>query len=147
MPMHILWFGAMVFFVIVEIGTMNLTSIWFALGSLAAFFVALFGGSFQWQIILFVAVSGLTLAFTRPFVKRFLDVPRKATNADRVYSMVGTVTEEVNNAQSTGTVKVGGKLWTARSMTGEVLKVGTYVRPQAIEGVKLIVIPVSGENQ
>jgi membrane protein implicated in regulation of membrane protease activity len=106
-----------------------------------------FGGSIQWQIVLFVAVSGLTLAFTRPFAKRFLDVPRKATNADRVYSMVGTVVEEINNANATGTVKVGGKLWTARSMTGEVLKAGTYVRPQAIEGVKLIVIPVGSENQ
>ena len=137
--MPIIWFALLVAFAVLEIATMNLTSIWFVVGSLAGLLCAVFGGSLFWQIMLFVIVSGVTLAVTRPIAKKYLNVTKKATNADRVLSMVGTVTEEINNTLCTGTVTVGGKAWTARSLSGEVLKVGTYVRPKAIEGVKLIV--------
>lgn len=137
--MHIIWFALLVAFAILEIATMNLTSIWFVIGSLAGLLCSVFGGSLFWQVVLFVIVSGVSLAVTRPIAKKYLNVTKKATNADRVFSMVGTVTEEINNTLCTGTVSIGGKQWTARSLSGEVLKVGTYVRPRAIEGVKLIV--------
>ncbi len=145
-PILIFWFVLIVFFTILEAATMNVTAIWFVVGSLAGLLCALFGGSVVLQIVLFVAASGLTLAIARPFMKKHLDVAKTATNADRVLGMVGTVTEEVNNTLSTGAVTVGGRVWTARSLSGEVLKVGTYVRPQFIEGVKLIVRPVTDES-
>ena len=141
MNMTILWFVLLVAFAILEISTMNLTSIWFVAGSLAALLCAIFGGALIWQIILFVVVSGITLAVVRPIAKKYLTVEPKATNADRVFSMVGVVTEEINNTLAKGAVTIGGKVWTARSLTGEILKEGTYVRPKAMEGVKLIVEP------
>ena len=145
-PILIFWFVLIVAFTVIEAATMNVTSIWFVVGSLAGLLCALFGGSVVWQIVLFVVASGLTLAIARPLMKKYLDVAKTPTNADRVFDMVGTVTEEINNALSTGAVTVGGRVWTARSLSGEVLKVGTYVRPQSIEGVKLIVKPVTDET-
>ncbi len=142
MNMTILWFVLLVAFAVIEIATMNLTSIWFVAGSLAALLCAIFNGPIILQIILFVVVSGIALAVVRPLAKKFLTVSPKATNADRVFSMVGVVTEEINNTHATGAVTIGGKVWTARSLTGEILKEGTYVRPKAMEGVKLIVEPV-----
>ena len=41
----------------IEVGTMALTTIWFAGGALAAFFMALAGLSFQVQMTVFLAVS------------------------------------------------------------------------------------------
>ncbi|MBQ6539554.1 MAG: NfeD family protein [Oscillospiraceae bacterium] len=141
-PILIFWFVLIVAFTAIEAATMNVTSIWFVIGSLAGLLCALFGGSVPLQILLFVLASGVSLALGRPFMKKYLDVAKTPTNADRVLGMVGTVTEEINNTLSTGAVTVGGRVWTARSLTGEVLKVGAYVRPQAIDGVKLIVKPV-----
>ena len=147
-PILIFWFVLIVAFTVMEAATMNVTSIWFVLGSLAGLLCAVFGGSVVWQLILFVVVSGITLAFARPFLRKYMDVTKKATNADRVFSMVGTVIEEINNTLATGAVSIGGKVWSARSLTGEVLQVGTYVRPEAIEGVKLIVKPArDSDNQ
>ena len=137
--MQLIWLGLIVVFTIVEIATLNLTSIWFVIGGLAGLICALCNGPLYLQITLFVVVSGVSLALTRPLAKKFLSADKKATNADRVLSMVGTVTEEVNNTKATGLVKIDGKVWTARSLTGEILSVGTYVRPNTIEGVKLIV--------
>lgn len=142
MSMSIFWFVLLVGFAVLEISTMNLTSIWFVAGSLAALLCAIFGGAIIWQILLFVVISGVTLAVVRPLAKKYLTVAPKATNADRVFSMVGIVIEDINNTLATGAVSIGGKVWTARSLTGEVLREGTYVRPKMMEGVKLIVEPV-----
>jgi membrane protein implicated in regulation of membrane protease activity len=39
-----------------------------------------------------------------------------------------------------------GNTWTARSKTGEIIKTGCLVRVDAIDGVKLIVVPVNADN-
>ena len=45
-------------------------------------------------------------------------------------------------AHETGAVRLSGVEWTARSADGSPVAVGTVVRIDAIEGVKLIVTPV-----
>lgn len=145
--MTIVWFALLTAFTIWEIATINLTAIWFVAGSLAALLCEIFGGTLALQIILFVVVSGISLAAVKPLAKKFLTVTPKATNADRVFSMVGIVTEEINNSFATGAVSIGGKLWTARSLTGEIIQTGTYVRPKSFEGIKLIVEPIHDEQK
>ena len=51
------WLVVFVALVGIEVGTMALTTIWFAGGALAAFFMALAGLSFQVQMTVFLAVS------------------------------------------------------------------------------------------
>ena len=81
------WLIALVVFAAVEAITVGLTSIWFALGSLVALFAAMLGAQLWLQIALFVVVSGITLAFTRPLAVKYLNNRRQATNADRVLEM------------------------------------------------------------
>ena len=138
----IFWLVAMIVFGAAEAMTVGLVAIWFALGSLVALISALLNAPLWLQFAWFVAVSVAALALTRPFAKRFLDSRRKATNADRVLQMVGVVTEEIRNIEGEGAVSIGGKVWTARSVTGETIEKDTVVQPVAIEGVKLIVNPV-----
>jgi membrane protein implicated in regulation of membrane protease activity len=54
----------------------------------------------------------------------------------------GVVTETISNLNATGTVKVRGSVWTARSFNDEVvIPENTVVIVERIEGVKLIVKP------
>lgn len=140
--MIIFWLIAFVVFLVIEAATAGLASIWFALGALVALISAAIGAPPWLQIIWFIVVSAVTLYFTRPLAKKYLSPRRKATNADRVLEMPCVVTEDIDNLNNTGSVSVNGKLWTARSVTGERLPKGTLVRAIAIEGVKLIVTPI-----
>lgn len=139
--MVIIWLAALVAFMILEVATVGLTAIWFALGALAALLSAAFGAPLWLQILWFLVISIVALALTRPLARKYLNSRRKATNADRVLGMVAIVKEDIDNVKNTGTVSVSGKLWTARSQSGVFIPRDTLVRPVSIEGVKLIVVP------
>ena len=66
-----LWLCAAVLFGAVEAVTAGLVSVWFAVGSVGAFFAALGGLSITLQLVVFAAVSAVALAATRPLVARF----------------------------------------------------------------------------
>ena len=110
--------------------------------AVAAFVASLCAAPLWLQIGLFIVVSGAALIFTRPLAVKYLNPSRKATNADRVLNMVGVVSQRVDNIRAQGMVTVAGKVWSARSASGQVLPEGALVRPVRIEGVKLIVLPV-----
>jgi membrane protein implicated in regulation of membrane protease activity/DNA-binding XRE family transcriptional regulator len=135
----LIWLALLILFGVGEAATVGLTSIWFAVGSFAALIAALLGGEVWLQIVLFLAVSGLSLAAARPLVKKFLTPLHQPTNADRVIGAEAVVTEEINNLLSRGAVSVSGLTWSARSTHDTVIPVGTVVRVDRIEGVKLYV--------
>lgn len=137
------WLAAFVIFGIVEAATVGLTSIWFALGALMALVAAAVGAQLWLQIVVFIVVSALALAFTRPLARKCLKGRRVATNTDRVLGQEAKVTEVIDNIAGTGAVYVDGKTWTARSKNGTPIPSGTLVIVQAVEGVKLMVDPVS----
>lgn len=138
--MTFVWLGAMVVFCVIEAATLGITAMWFAIGSLAALISCLFGAPLWLQILWFIIVSGVTLAFTRPVLKKHFMPNGKRTNADRVLDMQGVVTERIDNLAGTGAVHIGGKTWTARTEEDSlVIEAGAVVEAQRIEGVKLIV--------
>ena len=134
-----LWLGAMVVFGIVEALTAGLVSIWFVAGSAAALIGALLGAGIGVQVALFLAVSALALAVTRPLLRKITAAKATPTNLDRVLGDSGKVTETIDNENSTGAVYVDGKTWTARSADGMVIPEGTVVEIMRMEGVKLFV--------
>lgn len=137
--MSIVWLALMVLLLILEAATAGLTSIWFALGALAALIASLFGGALWLQLVWFFAVSVLTLWLTRPLALKYLNSRRVATNADRVIGAEAVVTEDIDNIAGSGAVHVDGHEWTARSGSGANIAKGAVVRVERIEGVKLIV--------
>ena len=134
-----LWLCAAVHFGVVEAVTAGLVSVWFAVGSVGAFFAALGGLNVTVQLVIFAAVSAAALAVTRPLVARLGRDRHVPTNLDRVIGRSAGVTEDIDNDASTGAVYVDGKTWTARSAGGEVIPAGTKVEIQRMEGVKLFV--------
>ena len=140
--MIVFWMIALAVFVGIELATVGLSAVWFGAGALAALLAAALSAPLWLQLVLFVAVSALSLALIRPLLVDRLAPRRSATSFDRVMDMVGIVTEDIDNVAGSGKVKVDGKLWTARSYDGQPIPAGSHVEPRYIEGVKLIVSPI-----
>ena len=139
----IFWLVLLVVFLIAEAACpIHLVSIWFALGALVALLCAALGGPVWLQITLFVVVSGVLLALLWPLAKKFLNPQVTATNVDSVIGSVGLVTVAIDNVEALGQVKLGGMEWSARSTSGDPIGVGTEVRVDRVEGVKVYVTPV-----
>lgn len=137
--MIIFWAAAIVAFIVIELATVGLASIWFALGALCALIAALLGAQLWLQIVWFAVISVLTLILTRPLVKKYINSKTYATNADRVIGSRAVVKERIDALAATGAVLADGKMWTARTVDGSVLEPGAIVTVRQIEGVKLIV--------
>ena len=133
------WLAAVVFFGVVEAMNAGLVSIWFAAGALAALLPAMFGAGTTVQIVVFLLVSALALALTRPLVKKYQNGRVIPTNADRIVGTEARVTEAIDNTAMTGAVYTDGKGWTARSSDGSVIPAGSIVTVERIDGVKLFV--------
>ena len=135
------WLGILVAAVVLEIATTQIVSIWFAIGALAAFIAALVGIEQLWiQIVVFVVVSAIAVAVTRPLVKKMINKKAEPTNADMVIGKTGIVTEKIDNLAPSGIVKVNGSVWTARSADDSVIEADEKVIIKEISGVKLLVI-------
>ena len=139
-----IWMVLMIGFVIVEAACpFHLVSIWFAAGALVASIVAMLHGAIWLQVVLFFVVScGLLIAMF-PLVKKVLNPKIEKTNVDSVVGTQGYVTEEIDNMNAVGQVKLGGMYWTARSTSGDPIAEGTRIRVDRVEGVKVYVSPVS----
>ena len=134
-----LWLALFVVFLIVEAGTVALVSIWFALGALAALVSCVLGAEMWLQITVFLVVSLVLLAVLWKKVRG--KAPRIRTNVDSMIGAEGYVTEAIDNLSYTGRVKLGGITWAARSTSGAGIPVGTLVKVERIEGVKVFVSP------
>ena len=136
----IYWLIGMLVLLGIEIATMGLTTIWFAGGCLAAFVMAVAGGGFGVQLIVFFVVSLVLLFVTRPIAVKFFNQGRTKTNADSLIGEKAIVMKDIDNLLAEGEVEVNGQVWTARSQDGDVkIPAGTVVEVCRISGVKLIV--------
>ena len=136
------WFGLALFLVVVELCTIDLVAVWFAiasliLGILAAIFTEL---QFGWQALIFIALSSVLFLSTRPFVKKFMKRKKgQETNLELVVDNTARVVETIDNSREMGAVKINGLIWTARSTDGSVIEVDELVLVKEIKGNKLIV--------
>ena len=125
-------------FVIVELMTAALVSIWFVVGAVAAFIAACFDTRLLFQCYIFIGVSAVAFVLTRPFVRR-VHPPVTPTNSDMLVGQSGLVTADIDPAQSTGRVKIQNLSWQANSSDGSAIPAGTTVTVDRISGVTLYV--------
>lgn len=140
----ITWAVLIVLFTVVEALTLGLTSIWFAVGSLAALITASLGFGLPVQIVVFVIVAVILVVYTRPIAKKVLKIGHNKTNIDALIGERGYVVKSIE-AKSLGQVKLKGQIWTAKGPGHEAFEVDDEVEVLAIEGVKLIVKKVDQE--
>jgi membrane protein implicated in regulation of membrane protease activity len=141
----IVWAIVLVVTVVVEVCTMQLVSIWFAVASLVTLVCSTFVDSTLVQLAIFVGVSLVLLVFTRPILKRLVVQSRQSTNYDLDVGKVATVIETVDASTQTGRVSLNGVDWNAKSVDGSVIESGSRVVVQKVEGSKLLVTSVPKE--
>lgn len=138
--MWIFWLILTVGLIIVEMCTVNVTTVWFAIGAFAAMLISFLPNSLLWiQAVIFVSVSTLMLILARKFFLKHLKKDHVPTNVDAIIGKAAIVTEDIDNDLGTGRVLVEGLLWSARSVDGEMIKADEKVEVLSIQGVKLIV--------
>ena len=136
----IAWLIAFIVFVVIEILTFQLVSVWFAVGSVAAMIGAMADLSAEVQLSLFLIASFLLLLTVRPMAGKYIKVHVTKTNVDSLIGMTAKVTSQINNREGFGTAVVRGQEWTAVSEEDDdVIPAGTQVTIVRISGVKLIV--------
>lgn len=141
--MALLWLAAMVVFILIEAATVSMVSLWFAAGAVGGLIVSMCAGPVWLQLVVFLTISILLLALLRPLVRRYVTPKLTRTNADSVIGSEGYVTAPIDNRTASGSVKLGPMEWTARSTDGSQIPAGTLVRVDRIEGVKVLVTPVT----
>ncbi len=139
-PLVIFWLVVVIVFLVVELSTVTLTSIWFAAGALIALFVAMADGNFIAQLVAFIiAAFGMFFA-TKPWADKVINSKKVSTNADRAIGEEVRVLQRISNIDQTGMVAVHGQEWTARTEDDkDIIEQGEMVRIVRISGVKLIV--------
>lgn len=139
--MELIWAISFVVFVAAEIATVQLISIWFAFGSLAAMLCAHFTDiSVFDQLAVFIAVSAVLLAVTFPLVRKITNNRHSPTNSELDVGQSAVVIEEINSDAGTGRATLNGVDWSAVSDDeGVVIPVGSIVTVKEVQGAKLIV--------
>ncbi|MBQ4058753.1 MAG: NfeD family protein [Lachnospiraceae bacterium] len=134
------WLLMAAIFIVIELVTLGLTTIWFAGGAFVAAVAAALGADLVIQVILFLVVSIVLLVLTRPIAVKHLDANIEKTNSEALIGQTAVVIQEINNLDGVGQAKVNGMEWTARAKKeDEIIPVGTNVTIVEISGVKLIV--------
>lgn len=138
--MVIFWIGLIIAFLIIEIITVGLTTIWFAGGALVALIACGLGMGTVGQVVLFFAVSFILLIFTRPVAVKYINPRHTKTNYEEAIGQKVRVIEAIDNREGRGKAMFNGVEWTARSEQDEItIPADTMVEVVAVSGVKLIV--------
>lgn len=148
--MWIFWLIVVILMVVLEAATINMVSIWFAIGGLAALIADLFATEFIWQLVIFLVVSGLGLGiFISVFKPRLKKKGNQtvSTNADRIIGQEALVISDIVPLEEQGQIKVLGQVWSALS-EDENLKIpkGTKVRVVRLDSIRAVVRPCKDEK-
>jgi len=133
-----IWVALTIIFSLIEIFTLGLTTVWFALAALVLVFLSFLPIPLVYQIIIFLAISAVLLIFTRPVAVKKLKAGREKTNVDSLVGKHALVTKQIGEFDR-GEVKLNGQIWTAHSDDGSVINEGTKCEVVRIEGVQAIV--------
>ena len=145
-PVYV-WLAALAAFIVIEIATMGLTTIWFAGGALIALVLALLNTSFYVQLGAFLVISIVLLVCTRPLAVKFFNGKREKTNVDSMIGKQAIVVANIDNLREEGQVMLNGMEWSARAYEeGCIIPAGAVVEVKEIRGVKLIVMEKGKEQ-
>ncbi|MBR4627368.1 MAG: NfeD family protein [Ruminococcus sp.] len=138
-----IWAIVFALFVVAEVTTVQLVSIWFAVGALCALLSAyFFNVGFIAQFAIFTLSSGIFLAFTFPFLSKWRKnrVP-VSTNAELDIGETAVVIEEINENTGSGRVTLKGVDWSAvPAVSGTVIPKDSIVIVKKVQGAKLTVV-------
>ena len=128
------WVILLVVAVVVEIATVELTSVWFACGAFVALILNLFlkDTYIAIQITVFAVVSITSIFLVRPILRRKMNTETVPTNAAALIGKTAIVTNPISE-NFPGSVKIEGIEWTA-TCQGCQFEIGDLVEIEQIVG-------------
>lgn len=146
----IIWLCFALVLLAVELLTVDLVAVWFAISSLILVIITAIFPELHliWQIVIFVSASLALLLSTRKLVKKLMKRRKEQeTNLELILDHTGVVVEDINNDLAVGSVKINGIVWSARSKDDTDIPSGSLVIVEKIDGNKLIVsLKIKGDN-
>ena len=136
-----IWLGIVVVSTVIELLTLDMTSIWFTVSGFVALILSAFD-SISWvvQLIVFVVLSAILIVGLRPLAKKFfLRHVNERTNAD---SMIGRKVYMLTTASfgKLGSIRISDVVWSAiPEDETETIEAGEIVQIIDIQGNKLVV--------
>lgn len=133
------WIGVAVVLALVEMMSLDLVLLMFALGALAAALTAGLGAPVWAAILVFALVSlGLVFLVRPPLVAKLHDGPTLSTGHQALVGQSAVVAEPVD--KHGGRIKLSGEVWSARAATdNESFDTGSEVLVTRIDGATAVV--------
>lgn len=138
------WLAIALGLVVAEVLTLAFVALYFAVGAVAAAVAGALGAGAGLQLLVFAAVSTLSLLLTRrPLRAAMHRQPQIPSNAPTVVGKRAVVTRAILEGPGRrGQVRVGTEEWSARSESEQPIEAGVTVEVEGIDGVTLVVRPV-----
>ena len=135
----LVWIVIAAIFAVVEVFSRGLTTIWFAIGALAAAVIAVLKLPTIVQVAAFVAISIVMLYLTKPLLEKRVRKGKVMEKEELLVGQKALVVADIN-PQRSGIASVGHQQWTAIAEDPSVtIPKGREVTILRIEGVKLVV--------
>jgi len=144
-PVRWIWVALVIIFALIEIFTLGLTTVWFAIAALLMVFLSFFEIPLTAQILIFLVISAVLLFFTRPLAVKKFKIGQEKTNVDSLIGKHALVTKTIKEFER-GEAKIEGKIWSARSEDNTEITEGSKCEILRIEGVQLIVRQLTEEK-
>ena len=132
------WLVVAVFFLVVELLTTALVSIWFVPAAIIVCFLTFVVDSLALQIAIFVVLSAIFMVIARKVYKKYIKKPVDDVNQnEKLMGKVAIVTEDTTPIS--GRIRVGDVYWRAVSENGETIPKDEVVVIKRVEGTTLVI--------
>jgi len=134
------WLIAAGIFFIIEMATVSFLIFWFGVGALITMVISFFISNVYIQAIIFTITSTLLIFLTKPLVNKFINKDKSVvTNAFSVIGRKGIVIKEINPSVGTGQIRVNGEIWSAKTLSDDIIQENAEIEVVQIDGVKAVV--------
>lgn len=134
----IMWLAVGILFLIVELLTTALVSIWFVPSAIITCLLSFVVDSLLLQTAIFVVLSAVFMVVCRKIYNKHIKKPvDEIDQNEKLLGKTATVTEDTNAI--TGRILVGDVYWRAVSESNEIIPKGETVKIKDVKGTTLVI--------
>lgn len=135
-----IWVAVIALSLVVEFSTLEMVSLWTAVGGFIALILAALDVKLEIQLIVFFVVSIALLLSLRKLALKFLlkNSKNSKTGTDSLIGTKHTLLSSIKE-NTPGTIKINGVTWNTITENGQEIEEGTKVEIIRLEGNKFIV--------
>ena len=141
MDAWVLWLIAAVVLAVAEVLNLSFFLFPFAIGAAGAAVAELAGAGTPVAVVVFAVLTAVSFGIVRPIAKRHVRTPPAIrTGTAALIGKPAVVLERIANDDASGTVRIEGEVWTARSYDEDrIIEPGTRVEVIEIRGATALV--------